>query len=338
MKDDNQKKYAGYWIRRFLCGYLTDVRNLSVNTLHSYRDAIRLLIAFARKLLRKSEDQITLEDLSDKLVLRYLDSLEKERGCSERTRNLRLAAIASLAKYVAANSPEHIEWSRKIRIVPTKKGQRRLITYLEKEELDALLNLPDRKTPSGFRDYVLLLFMYNTGTRAEEVASLSIRDLTIAKGNKLSYVTVTGKGRKSRRCPLWDSTRDGLLTLIKGRGASENVFLNRTGQPLTRFGIYEMVTRYAEKLSEAVPSVKKKRLTPHTIRHTTATHLLQSGVDINTIRAWLGHVSINTTNIYAEVNMKMKAAALERCEIKGSSKHRIRWRDDKNLMDFLDSL
>ncbi len=338
MKDDHPQKYAGYWIRRFLCEYLINVRNLSVNTLHSYRDAIRLLMSFAKKQLHKTEDLILLEDLSDKLVIKYLDNLEKERGCSLKTRNLRLAALASLARYVAANSPEHIEWSRKTRAIPVKKGSIKLITYLEKEEMDALLNLPDRKDRQGFRDYVLLLFMYNTGTRAEETATLTISNLTIGKGCKLSYVTVTGKGNKTRRCPLWSNTRDGLLALVKGRGPSENVFLNRFGQPFTRFGIYEIVIRYAEKLAETMPSVKKKRLTPHTIRHTTATHLLQSGVDINTIRAWLGHVSINTTNIYVEVNMQMKAAALEKCKVKDVSKPRTRWRDDKSLMDFLDSL
>lgn len=165
-----------------------------------------------------------------------------------------------------------------------------------------------------------------------------IRDLSLPKRKGLAVVTITGKGNKTRRCPLWQHTREALSSIIKDRAEDEHVFLNRLGQPITRFGIYEMVTRYAEKIEDKIPTIKKKRVSPHTIRHTTATHLLQSGVDINTIRAWLGHVSINTTNIYAEVNMEMKAKALSNCEIEKKYKVKSHWRDDKKLMDFLDSL
>ena len=184
---------------------------------------------------------------------------------------------------------------------------RRIITYLEKEEMEALLAAPDIKTRQGKRDYAMLLFMYNAGTRAEETASLKIKDLQLPRGKKSSgIVTILGKGSKMRACPLWNKTCNVLSNLIGNRDENDFVFLNRFGEPITRYGVYEVMTKYAKVIEAQFPNVKNKRLSPHTIRHTTATHLLQSGVDINTIRAWLGHVSIDTTNQYAEINMKMK--------------------------------
>lgn len=336
-KRHEKSEYAGYWIRRFLCSYLTDVRNLSANTVKAYRDAIRMLVTHICHSKRIEADSILITDVTPKVILSMLDDVEHKRGCSVKTRNLRLSAFVALAKFVASNCPEHIEWCREIRNIPVKKTPKTLITYLEKEEMDALLETPDRNTVQGWRDYVLLLFLYNTGARAEEAASLQIKDLCMPKGKGLPIVTITGKGNKKRRCPLWDNTRRELRTLIGKREPDDFVFINRLNQPMTRFGVYEMVTRHAMKLAETMPSVKGKRVSPHTIRHTTATHLLQAGVDINTIRAWLGHVSVETTNIYAEVNMEMKAKALQNCELetKKSKKH---WRDDRNLMAFLDSL
>ena len=173
-----------------------------------------------------------------------------------------------------------------------KKSARPLIAYLEKDELDALLKAPDRRTAQGRRDYAVLLFLYNTGARADEVAHVRIGDLDlgVASSRDASSVVLRGKGNKSRRCPLWPRTVDELRPLIGHRAASQHVFLNRRGQPLTRFGIHALVERYAARVATKLPSVAKKRVSPHTIRHTTATHLLRAGVDINTIRAWLGHV------------------------------------------------
>ena len=336
-KRHEKNEYAGYWIRRFLCNYLTDVRNLSANTVKAYRDAIRMLIAHICQSKRMEADSILITDVTPEAIISMLDNVEQKRGCSIKTRNLRLSAFVALAKFVASNSPEHIEWCREIRNIPVKKAPRTLITYLEKEEMDALLETPDRNTVQGWRDYVLLLFLYNTGARAEEAASLQIKDLYIPKGKGLPIVTITGKGSKKRRCPLWDNTRRELRSLIGKREPDDFVFINRLNQPMTRFGVYEMVTRHAMKLAEKMPAIKEKRVSPHTIRHTTATHLLQAGVDINTIRAWLGHVSVETTNIYAEVNMEMKAKALLNCEIK-AKKSKKHWRNDEKLMAFLDSL
>ncbi|MCQ2126963.1 MAG: site-specific integrase [Bacteroidaceae bacterium] len=331
--------YAGYWLKRFLGEYMVTVKNLSENTRHSYRDTFRMLLLHVSSITKCPADKIKLSEVTASLVVGFLDSLEESRGCSVQTRNQRLAAIKSFVKYVSLHSPEHLEWCRSIHNIPKKKTIKKQITYLEKPEMDALLAAPDKKTVQGWRDYVLLLFLYNTGVRAEEAASLKIKDISEQSAKSgVSIVTIVGKGRKTRRCPLWKSTTDALQTLYRNREPDCHVFINRLGMPMTRYGVYEVVTKYAKMIESTFPDVANKRVTPHTIRHTTATHLLQSGVDINTIRAWLGHVSINTTNIYAEVNMAMKIKALLSCEVVDESKRRKRWSEDKGLMAFLDNL
>ena len=334
-----KQNYLSSWIKRFLLEYLISTKNLSHNTQHSYRDTFRLCLPFAAKKARKPIDQLNVEDLSPVTIRDFLTSLEIKRKCSIATRNQRLAAIHAFANFIALNSPEHVEWCRQIKQIPFKKGKKTLVTYLEKPEMDALLNAPKLTSFQGRRDYALLLFLYNTGARADEAAQLTILDLEIANAPKRDFSTVLikGKGNKLRRCPLWQNTTTELLNLINGRAQSEHVFLNRCGQPLTRFGIHMLVKKYAKQLIKEYPLLEKKRVSPHVIRHTTATHLLRAGVDINTIRAWLGHVSINTTNIYAEVDLEMKAKALACCEVL-PVKQKKSWRDDKNLMDFLDAL
>jgi site-specific recombinase XerD len=185
----------------------------------------------------------------------------------------------------------------------------------------------------------LLLFLYNSGARADEVAQLEIGDLTLCNDgtSTLSSVRLKGKGNKVRLCPLWASTAHALREITHGHGDKERVFLNRTGQPLTRFGVHDIVTRHARAAATSVPEMQKKKIGPHSIRHTTATHLLRAGVDINTIRAWLGHVSLDTTNIYAETDLDMKAKALGMCEQK-QPPGRKRWRDNPDLLTFLAQL
>lgn len=336
----DKTEYLGYWLRRFLSEYLVSVKNMSRNTLHSYRDSFRLLIAFATARLKLSPDKLLLASINQDVISIFLSDLEEKRNVSIATRNQRLAAFQSFAKYVAMQAPEHIEWCRMVRNIPMKKASKQLITYLEKSEMDGLLATPDIKTKQGWRDYVLLLFLYNTGARADEAASLSVSGLSLpqTKSDKtIPVVTIKGKGGKTRRCPLWKESADALYKLTKGKAADDPVFVNRVGQRITRFGIYEMVTRYAKQLEEIMPPIKKKRVSPHTIRHTTATHLLQAGVDINTIRVWLGHVSVNTTNVYAEVNLEMKAKALQTCNPTGCRTQKIDL-NDENLLSFLESL
>ena len=328
----------GRWIKRFLMEYLTGVKNLSFNTQRSYRDTFCLFLPFMARQTRKAIDQLTVEDISPERVRLFLMNLEQTRHSSIMTRNQRLAAIHSLAQFIALYSPEHIQWCGQIRSIPLKKAPHSLIPYLEKTEMDALLEAAEGIAPQQHRDHALLLFLYNTGARTDEAAQLTIAnlDLAYAPRSDHSSVVIRGKGNKLRRCPLWPQTVNEIMPLIKERSPTEHVFLNRCKQPITRFGIYTMVERYVKIALNQAPSLKTKRVSPHTIRHTSATHLLRAGVDINTIRAWLGHVSINTTNIYAETDLEMKAKALALCEVE--TKPIKRQRKDANLMEYLKTL
>jgi site-specific recombinase XerD len=302
----------GPWVRRFLLEHLVAERNLARNTQVSYRDTLALLLPFASKHGGRAIDRMTVEDLTSSVVRRFLGHLEHDRKCSDVTRNQRLATIRSLARFIGMRSPAHVAWCTEIRATPFKKTAKTGIGYLEKSEMDALLVQPDRRTALGDRDHALLLFLYNSGARANEAARLTIGSLQLGAQ---SSVRLHGKANKFRTCPLWPVTATSLSRLIANRGKSEPVFLNRSNQPLTRFGIHRLVTQYAEQAGRTVPSINAKRVSPHTIRHTTAVHLLRAGVDINTIRAWLGHVSLDTTHVYAEVDMEMKAKALASVDI-----------------------
>jgi len=329
----------GPWIKRFLMEYLIGVKNLSANTQRSYRDTLCLLLPFIAQHASKAIDLLTVEDVASQRVLLFLLDLEQSRQSSISTRNQRLAAIHSLAQFIGLHSPEHLQWCGQVRAIPFKKSMRTIIPYLEKSEMDALLSTSEGTSSQKQRDHTLLLFLYNTGARADEAAQLTIGDLSLAHvpGRDYSSVVIRGKGNKLRSCPLWAKTVKEITLLVEGRDVKEHVFLNRFKRPMTRFGVHGLVERYAQKVLKDIPSLKTKRVSPHTIRHTTATHLLRAGVDINTIRAWLGHVSINTTNIYAETDLEMKAKALALCEIKGS-KEAKHWRNDVSLMAFLKDL
>jgi len=327
------------WVRRFLLEHLVAERNLARNTQASYRDALQQFLPFISRAAHRRIERLRVEDVSPARTRAFLQDLEKTRGCGIATRNQRLAAIHSLARFIGLHSPEHLQWAGQIRSIGSKKVARPLIGYLEKDELDALLKAPDRRTAQGRRDSAVLLFLYNTGARADEVAQVQIGDLELgaAPERDVSSVLLRGKGNKLRRCPLWPKTVDQLRPLLGRRAASEHVFLNRRGQPLTRFGIHALVERHVARVATTLPSVAKKRVSPHTIRHTTATHLLRSGVDINTIRAWLGHVCLSTTNVYAEVDLQMKAKALVNCEIKDGEPKKP-WRKNPAIMEFLRTL
>lgn len=333
MKTDKQP--IGPWIRRFLMEHLVGERNLARNTQASYRDTLALLLPLAAQRLGQPVDQLCIEQISANLVRDFLQFIEQERDCSIVTRNQRLAAIHALARFIGARSPEHIAWCAEIRSIPFKKSSKPTMTYLEKSEMDALLKAPDRHTEQGKRDYAVILFLYNTGARADEAAHVTIDALDLGLSPS---VKIDGKGGKTRHCPLWTLTARILAPLTAGRASHEAVFLNRRRQPLTRFGIRTLVKRYVVEASHRVLSLRKKQVSAHTIRHTTAVHLLRAGVDINTIRAWLGHVSLNTTNIYAEVDLEMKAKALAHCEIPPSTQTRRPWHNSREVMAFLRAL
>ena len=328
----------GYWVRRFLMEYLVHERGLSRNSQQSYRDAFRLLLPYISRKIGVAVDRLAIEDISPDLVVEFLAHLETDRASTVITRNQRLATIHAFARFVAERAPEAVVWCGGIRSVPFKRHDRNLIPYLEKAEMDALLSAPNRCTRMGHRDYAMLLFLYNSGARASEAVRITIEDLSWDSAGTGS-VRLDGKGRKVRLCPLWKKTMIELKPLILRRTETSPVFVNRYGDAMTRFGLNALVERYVQLAGKKMPSLLKKRISPHTVRHTTATHLLRAGVDINTIRAWLGHVSIETTNIYAEADLAMKAKALAACD-PGThpSARRKKWRDDPGLLEFLKQL
>jgi integrase/recombinase XerD len=324
----------GPWIRRFLLEHLVDERNLAANTRRSYRDTMCQLLPFVSARRHRTVDRLEVVDVSSQLVREFLGDVETTRGCGIATRNQRLAAIHALARFVGEHSPEHIAWCAQVRCVPYKKGTHATVPYLDKAEIDALLACPNRRTQQGRRDYALLLFLYNTGARASEASELTIADLHLDHAS----VDILGKGRKRRQCPLWPMTVGELRALVGDRSPPEHVFLNRCGQPMTRFGVHALVERTAAKAQGVMPTLSAKRVSPHSIRHSTATHLLSAGVEINTVRAWLGHASLETTNVYAEINLEGKARALAKCEVTDGGTSTKRWRTDADVMQFLRSL
>ena len=302
----------GPWVRRFLLEYLVAERNLARNTQTSYRDTLTMLLPFVSRQAAVPIERLAVHDVSPDRVRAFLDHIERERGCGVVTRNQRLSTIHSLARFIGMRSPEHLDWCAQVRSVPFKKTAKTVIGYLDKPEVEALLRAPDRRTPLGSRDHALLLFLYNSGARADEAASLRVSNLQLGTS---ASVRIVGKGAKWRVCPLWPVTVAALRPFVVAKGADDQVFCGRTGEPLTRFGVHRIVTACATAAAKGVESMQAKRISPHTMRHTTAVHLLRAGVDINTIRAWLGHVSLDTTHVYAEVDLDMKAKALASVDI-----------------------
>ena len=324
----------GPWLRRFLAEHIVTERNLARNTQKSYRDTFALLLPFVRARTRKPVDRLALHDLTARRVRQFLDHLESDRACSVQTRNQRLSAIRSFARFVASRDPVHIEWSAGIRAIASKKATPQPIGWLGKTQVNDLLDVPDRRTPRGRIEHALLLFLYNTGARVSEAARLVAGDLrTGRRDGGHALVNIHGKGGKQRQCPLWPRTESVLNNLVQGRAAGDAVFLSRLQRPYTRFGVYRLVERCAAR----APSLAGRRITPHTIRHTSACHLLQAGVDLNTIRAWLGRASLDTTNMYAEIDMEMKAKAMALCDAAGPGPDRP-WKANKGLMAFLAAL
>jgi integrase/recombinase XerD len=324
----------GTWVRRFLLEHIVSERNLSRNTQISYRDALVILLPYAASTVKTQIDKLTVDDLSPEVLRRFLEHLETDRKCSGATRNARLGAIHSLARFIGNHSPEHVAWCAAVRSIPFRKVQQPTMAYLDKPEIDAILNAPSRRTAQGQRDHALLLFLYNTGARVEEAVRVAIGDIS---WSGTFAVQLNGKGSKPRRCPLWPITIDVLKQLVAGRSDEQRVFLNRLRQPLTRFGAYNLVERSVCRATALLPSLSRKTISPHTFRHTTAIHLLRSGVDINTIRAWLGHVSLDTTHIYAEVDLEMKAKALTHFDLPDVPPQK-RKRQDPDTLSFLRGL
>jgi len=315
-------------------------RGVSPLTILSYRDAMKLLLRFVAERKRRPVVRLAVADLGLAVVREFLEHLEKKRGNEIATRNNRLAAIRSFA-FVAAEEPAFADHCRRICTIPLKRAPARAIPYLEQDEMQALLATPDRVTASGRRDHAMLLFLYNTGARVQELVDVRAADLHLARPRQ---VLLRGKGKKERICPLWASTASVLRHLLDKAGippvSDEKVFRNAQGEPITRFGVDHLVKKHAVAAAVRVPSLNRKRVSPHVIRHTAAVHLLNSGVDVNVIRSWLGHVDLRTTNIYAEIDLTTKRKAIEACAPAGANGRRSRppWKRNPDLLAWLEQL
>jgi site-specific recombinase XerD len=336
----NNNRYLSKHIRSFFEDYLVCRRKMSDCTIRSYRDAVKLFVQFVASHRRKSAANLLITDVNDSIINDFLIYLEKNRGNSIQTRNHRLAILRSLFSYVSLQEPLFLEYCRQVLNFPIKRRtELPEIHYLEKEEMDLLFKAIDTRTALGRRDYAILRFMYNTGARVSETADTRISRLYFEAPAK---VEILGKGSKWRTCPLWKTTAEILRNLIdeqiKVREPDTHIFLNRSGKPLSRFGIYGIIAKYKERASNSRPSLSRKILTPHTIRHTTAMHLLQSGVDINVIRSWLGHAQLETTHRYVEIDLAMKAKALKVCEPKNETVPFAEWRSNPDIVSWLEAL
>lgn len=300
-------------MKRFFSHYLPVQKGLSDNTVMAYRDAVKLLLCYAADKLRKPVDELMIEDLKENMVLGFLDHIQQDRGCTPRTRNARLAAVSSLFRFIAREEPAVLPQCQAIRAIPSKRTVHKTVDYLEEKEMQALLDAVNPGSHNGIRDKALLLLLYNTGARVSEIAELKIADLRL---DATGHVKLLGKGKKQRRCPLWPETVDAIRAYLKHRVPkatdTDRLFLNARGGRITRFGIRHVIGKYAEAAETKCPSLKTKTVTPHTIRHTTAMHLLRAGNDINMVRYWLGHADINTTHIYVEIDMEMKRKMLQK--------------------------
>jgi integrase/recombinase XerD len=327
-------------LRGFFADHLPRVRGMSSHTVRSYRDAFTLLIRFLSQSRRRPVVGLDFEDLGPDGVLAFLDHLENERGNGTATRNARLAAIHAFARYVATSDPEYLELCQRLLAVPFKRARLRVVEYLETEELRALLEAADRTTPVGRRDHALLLALFNTGARVQELLDVRPCDLQLVRPFQ---VRLRGKGRKVRLCPLWLQTAESLRRLLSEQGtdptAAQPLFRNRRGEVLTRFGVRYLLRKYAKSARSASTTISAKRVHPHAIRHTTAVHLLQAGVDLVTISHWLGHASVETTNLYAAVDLDMKRAALAKVRPLAKIEPALAaWRKDATILEWLGSL
>ena len=333
----------GQLVFGFFEDYLKCQKGLQSTSLKSYRDALCLFMQFVAKDTRHQITRLKIAELTSDRVLRFLNHLEHERGNQVQTRNQRMAAIRMFFCYLANHEPLMLVEAQRVAAIPVKRTSPPETLYLEHEELESLFaNLPTTGL-LALRDHTLLLFLYNTGARVQEVAALRRTNLLLDAGPR---VRLHGKGDKWRTCPLWSQTATLLQQLLveneRYSKQEQAVFLARNGAPLTRFGIYKVVRRHTVQLLKKRADGTTCSISPHILRHTTAVHLLESGVDVNVIRAWLGHVSLETTNRYAEISLRMKMETLAACEPKLASTvahhQNGKWRNDVELLKWLQSL
>jgi site-specific recombinase XerD len=330
-------------LAKALCGFFTDYlprqKAMSPHTIESYRDGFKLLLLFIAG-AKRDPSQLSLEHLTVEQITAFLQHLETSRHNSTRTRNVRLSAIHSFFRYLGAHYPQYLAAAQRVLSIPFKRVTTREIQHLECSEIQALLRSIDQRAATGQRDFLLLTFLFNTGARVSEVVGLQANDLRLTPPYS---VLLRGKGKKERVCPLWPETAKALQRYLErqsiGIEEPRRVFQNGRGYPLTRFGIRWILQNHVRQAAKSIPSLRRKRLHPHSWRHSTAIHLLRSGVDLSTIAHLMGHSSVNTTNKYLPVDLESKRKALSQTKpILPPLKQPGRWRSDRKLVQWLESL
>jgi site-specific recombinase XerD len=328
-------------IHAFFEHHLVSQRGLSTHTVLAYRDTLKLFLQFAVQHCRKSCTDLTVDDLTADLVRQFLDHLERTRKNSVRTRNARLAAIHAFFRYLSTLDPRFLAPCRAVLAVPFKRHEQPVLEYLEKEEVLDIFGHIDFQKPQGRRDDALLRMLYNTGMRAQELVDLNVNHVRF---NRPYYVLIHGKGHKERTCPIWVETLHALKTYIEERHLrftdTVPLFVNAKGQRLSRFGLRYIVAHRVAVAAKTSPSLLTRKVSPHTYRHTTAMHLLQSGTEFNMIRSWLGHASIDTTHGYVEIDLEMKRKTLQSCEklLPKTKREGPSWHRDPNILEWLSTL
>lgn len=325
-----------------LRGYFTDhlprVRGMSAHTIYSYRDSLMLFLRFLTSERKSRVEDLDLNDIEPDHVIAFLAYLEEVRKNGVTTRNVRLAAIHAFFRYVGTYHPEHLDRVQRILSVPFKRARQRVIEYLERDEIEVVLAGISRASLDGRRDYTLLATMFNTGARVQEIVDLRARDLQLIRPFQ---IRLFGKGKKERFCPLWPQTaqvlRDHCKECHLDLRSDARIFLNHRGQPLTRFGVRYILAKHLDRARDAVTTLARKRLHPHSMRHSTAVALLHSGVDLTTISHWLGHSNPNTTNRYATIDLEMKRRAITKVA-PVTRRAQPSWRRNRSVLEWLESL
>ena len=338
MKENDFPKY----LSDFLSKYLPGQRNASTHTIASYRDVFKLLLIFCDSAKSIKPEKIKASDLSKELILHFLDWLETKRKCSISTRNQRLAVIHSFVHYVQKESPENLFEFKKILSIPNKTHPRALVAYLTGQEVQTLLSQPDTSTIKGFRNAMLLSVLYDTGSRVQELINIKAKDVRLSSP---AVIRLHGKGSKVRQVPLMSKTSENLSLYLEtkdthlGISKGDNyLFVNQRKQQLSRWGVSYILNKYVGKAKNDVGFNVDFPVTPHVLRHSKAMHLLQAGVNLIYIRDFLGHVDCSTTEVYARADSEMKRKAIEKAYVNLVPETVPKWKEDGNLMKWLNSL
>lgn len=331
----NTRNKFSILVQNYFYKNLINQRRVSERTVKSYRDAFCLLFKFTSEQLGKKASELCLSDIDADLVVKFLDYLEVVRKNTVSSRNARLAAIRSFLHYAAYQEPSELPNIQRVLAIPIKRHDHKLVGFLSREEMTAILDSIDKRTWSGQRDHVLLTTLYNTGARVSEIIAVKRSEVEV---NNNGVIYLHGKGRKDRSIPLWKSTKILIRAWLAkiNKDLQSPLFPNRFGNAMTRSGVNDRIKSIIKKAAVKCQSLKVKKISPHVIRHTTAMHLLQSGVDLTVIALWLGHESIATTHRYMEADLKMKERVLASLQ---DPKQRIKRKPlSDSLITFLEGL